>query len=279
MRVSGGHIRDDALRRVREGTRWPGMPLTVVGPRGELGKLKRQCTEEYKVRPIRRWVREALLERGERVAYLSLGISLDEAERVRPSGVSYIVHEYPLLERRMTREACAAWLQRHGYPEPPKSACIGCPYHGDGYWARLRRDSPSEWEEAVAFDRAIRALPGVRGACYVHRLGLPLEGPWRFLNPTFSGRNVGGFAGCDDGLHTGLFSGSLSYPCRGPLAPPWPPGSGRRSGGVRPAHACGRGVGGGGSMGSYAHGEVMVWGPFPYTGTGPDAPGDGLSST
>jgi len=196
VRVSNGHIRDDALRYVQgEGTRWPSMPLTVVSSRGEVGRLRRECTEEYKVRPIRRWLREALRKRGERVAHLSLGISLDEVERARPSGVSYVVHEYPLLERRMTREACAAWLKRHGYPEPPKSACIGCPYHGDGYWRRLRQSSPSEWEEAVAFDRAVRKLPRIRGRCYLHRAGVPLEEAVGLPQPDLFGEECFGVCG------------------------------------------------------------------------------------
>jgi len=195
VRVSGGHIRDDALRRLRGNARWPTMPLTVVGPAGEHGKLYRQCTDTYKIRPIRAWLRRVLRERGEGVAHLSLGISLDEAERARPSGVRYIVHEYPLLERRMSREACVAWLRRHGYPEPPKSACIGCPYHGDGYWARLQRDSPSEWEEVVAFDRAIRELPKVRGKCYLHRTGFPLEEAVGLPQPDLFGEECFGVCG------------------------------------------------------------------------------------
>jgi 3'-phosphoadenosine 5'-phosphosulfate sulfotransferase (PAPS reductase)/FAD synthetase len=95
IRVSSGNIREDALRRIRESTRWATMPLVVEGSTG-LGRLQRQCTQEYKVKPIRAWIRQALKEREEKVALLSLGISWDEVERMKPSEVQYIVHQFPL---------------------------------------------------------------------------------------------------------------------------------------------------------------------------------------
>ena len=39
----------------------------------------------------------------------------------------------------------------------------------------MRLHRPDEWAEAVAFDQEIRHLPGVRGECYLHRSGVPLD--------------------------------------------------------------------------------------------------------
>jgi hypothetical protein len=39
----------------------------------------------------------------------------------------------------------------------------------------MRLHRPEEWAEAVAFDREIRHLPGVRGECYLHRSCVPLD--------------------------------------------------------------------------------------------------------
>lgn len=87
----------------------------------------------------------------------------------------YMVHEYPLIDLRMTRQACQNWLHWRRYPQPRKSACIGCPYHGDDYWLDLRKNRPDEWAEAVAVDRSLRE--GKRGPTteYMHNSRVPLD--------------------------------------------------------------------------------------------------------
>jgi hypothetical protein len=57
VRVSCGHIRSDALD---PGHRFASMPLYTLGPAGERGMARRQCTTEYKIRPIKAEVRRRL---------------------------------------------------------------------------------------------------------------------------------------------------------------------------------------------------------------------------
>ncbi|WP_448192844.1 hypothetical protein [Azospirillum sp. sgz301742] len=75
---------------------------------------------------------------------------------MKPSAEEWQVNRWPLVERGMTRRDCLRRLERHGYPEPPKSACIDCPFHFDAAWRQLRDDEPDAWTDAVAVDRAIR---------------------------------------------------------------------------------------------------------------------------
>ncbi len=129
--------------------------------------IRRQCTADYKLVPIRRKLRELVGLAGRRspkwpVVEQWIGVSLDESLRMKPSAEDWQVNRWPLVERRMTRRDCLLWLARHGYPEPPKSACIGCPFHSDAAWRRLRDGDPDAWADAVAVDRAIRT--GFRGS-------------------------------------------------------------------------------------------------------------------
>lgn len=173
VRVSAGNIRDDALAAARGArARFATMPFFVAGSATREGMLRRQCTQEYKILPIQREIRRRA--QGRRVV-LWKGISLDEVERLKPSRLRWIDYRYPLVELRMTRHDCLRWLERHGYPQPPRSACIGCPYHTDAEWRRIRDESPEEWQEAVKFDRAIRRLPRVMGEVYLHRSLRPLD--------------------------------------------------------------------------------------------------------
>lgn len=173
--VSAGNIRDDVLSSKRE--RFASMPLYTTNKQGNAaGKLKRQCTYEYKIAPIRRKVRELLggEVRGYRVEML-MGITLDEIARVKPPDVRYITNYYPLIERRMTRHDCTMWLSERGFRVPPKSSCIECPFHDDRYWRSLRDESPAEFAEAVDFDRKIRrGKIRIDEDAYLHRSLVPL---------------------------------------------------------------------------------------------------------
>jgi hypothetical protein len=57
LRVSAGDIRRDALDPAH---RFVSMPLFVRGPNGERGMARRQCTAEYKIRPIKAAIRRRL---------------------------------------------------------------------------------------------------------------------------------------------------------------------------------------------------------------------------
>jgi hypothetical protein len=146
------------------------------------GMAKRQCTRNFKLRPIRRKVRELLgCPRG-RIAPRSveqwIGISTDESWRVKAAGVEFVVNRWPLIEKRMSRRDCIAWLSSEGYPTPPKSACVYCPYQGDAEW-RARRGGPAaDWELAKAVDAKLRAPDQIKrfhGALYAHRSLKPLD--------------------------------------------------------------------------------------------------------
>jgi hypothetical protein len=146
---------------------------------------RRQCTSHYKVEPIQRKVRE-LLGKGLRDAIPAgaveqwIGISQDEVIRATPSKVRYITKRFPLLERRMRRGDCLNWLDRHGYPKPPKSSCEGCPFHDQAQWAEIMAD-PVRRADVIEVDRAIRAKAyrddprGMLSEQFMHRQRVPIE--------------------------------------------------------------------------------------------------------
>lgn len=194
-RVSAGNIREDALNfqvrgRQDGGRRWASMPyFTKTDGPGKGGQIRRQCTGEYKIQPIERFIRRELLglQPGERAPIGSVeqwfGISADEVRRARMSQVSWKVHFYPLIglpgpiiEKPFTRDRCMAWLAEH-YPERhvPRSACLGCPYHSKNEWKNLKINDPRGWGDVVEFDRAIRTCAGMRDEMFLHSDRIPLD--------------------------------------------------------------------------------------------------------
>jgi hypothetical protein len=177
-RVSAGNIRADVLADGDK--RWNAqIPLHVRRADGGRGLVKRQCTQNYKVRPIRRQIRVLMAEAGVKRAVQVLGISLDEFQRMRSPDVRYLDHDYPLVERRMTRADCLGWLARRGFARPPKSACIGCPFRDAAGWRAIKA-VPEDWADAVDFDAALRdgrvrlGSPGMWGQTYLHGSLRPL---------------------------------------------------------------------------------------------------------
>jgi len=176
-RVSAGDLRANAMSRSNTtGGRFSVIPWYVLHANGDEGIGRRQCTKEYKITPILRKVRELLGGKTPKSgATMLIGISMDEAIRMKPSRVQYIVNQWPLIDKRMNRRDCLKWLADRQYPTPPKSACIGCPYTPDSRWRDLRDNSPEEWRDAVEVDRAIRHLPKMRAEQYMHSQRVPLD--------------------------------------------------------------------------------------------------------
>ena len=176
--VSVGNLRSDLIAGTNStGQRFASVPWYTLSPRGKAGMGRRQCTQEYKLKPIRRKVRELLGDKTPKGgATMWIGISLDEAIRMKPSIVGYIVNRFPLLEGKITRRECLMWLQSHGYTKPPKSSCIGCPYRDNKGWRAMRDNRPEEWADAVELDRQIRRRPGMRNYDqFMHRSLKPLD--------------------------------------------------------------------------------------------------------
>jgi hypothetical protein len=151
-------------------------PAFMQVRRGEKpGILQRQCTGDFKINVICREIRRL---REKRNVIQWIGISRDEAHRMKPSRLSYIEHRWPLIELGMTRNDCLDWMQDHGYPEPPRSSCVFCPYHSDAEWKKLKENEPEEFERAVQYEGKLQSAmrqTRLSGVPYLHRSCEPLH--------------------------------------------------------------------------------------------------------
>lgn len=175
--VSAGNLRDDMLNSINStGHKFASIPFFTLY-KGKAGMGRRQCTKEYKLTPIRRKARELVRKPTPGAVEMWIGISTDEAIRMKPSMVKYIVNRWPLIEKRMSRADCLAWLTSNGYPTPPKSACTFCPYRSDEGWIRMKSDDPASFDDAVQVDRALREGTigtRMRAELFIHKSMKPL---------------------------------------------------------------------------------------------------------
>lgn len=160
------------------------IPLFGRKPTGEtVGAIGRSCTEDYKILPIRKFLREHCgIQRGQKNATITqwIGISWDEIQRAKESRVCWMRHRWPLLETKITRAECINWMRKMGYPKPPRSACYYCPFHSDHEWRRLRDDDPKHFQKAIEFDKELRQKfkdhdPIMQMEVYLHNSCKPLD--------------------------------------------------------------------------------------------------------
>jgi uncharacterized protein YbdZ (MbtH family) len=180
-RIQGGNLRTDIMKARKTG-RFPLMPVPAYVAGGDGGMVSRSCTRDYKIRPIIKKVRELTGLTAKRapkdvIVEQWIGISTDEAMRMKPSREAWIKHRWPLIEASKSRGSCIEWLKRN-YPDRKvaKSACTFCPYHSDAEWRAL---TPAEFADAVVVDKLIRngrsSIDASSRQLFLHRSMKPLD--------------------------------------------------------------------------------------------------------
>jgi hypothetical protein len=146
------------------------VPFYTLDRMGNQGQGRRQCTTQWKILPMRRWLQAN--RNGEPVEQW-IGISTDEAMRMKPSDVKYITNRWPLIEMKMSRKDCETYLSTNGLEVPARSSCVFCPFHDTSEWRKIQAE-PTDWDKAVAVDERARNLrPPYR--LFVHPSRKPLE--------------------------------------------------------------------------------------------------------
>lgn len=161
------------------------IPAFVKHPDGTKGIAGRSCTYDHKIVPILKKVRElASIKRGQKTVGVVqwIGISLDEVHRMKPSRDAWAQNRWPLIEKEMTRHDCLRWMEKNGFPTPPRSACIYCPFHSDHEWRKMKINDPQSFAAAVRFEKDLQAHHAdktirntLRSVPYLHDSLKPLE--------------------------------------------------------------------------------------------------------
>lgn len=134
------------------------------------GMAMRQCTSDHKIVIIHQTLNKL---RNKKQVVQWIGISVDEAGRMKPARVRWLKHIWPLISKDMTRTDCLDWMKQRGFATPPKSACSFCPYHDDNEWIRLKDTEPEAFAQAVDYERRFQAtmkqVSNFRGVPFLHR--------------------------------------------------------------------------------------------------------------
>lgn len=133
----------DVLTRVRY----------INGPSGAA------CTLRLKKRVMQEWEKE----HWGRHTYV-WGYDVDERARAERTVASMpeFDHEFPLIERGLTKSDCHAMCDDIGIRRPamydlgyPNNNCVGCVKGGMGYWNKIREDFPEVFAQRAKDEREV----------------------------------------------------------------------------------------------------------------------------
>jgi hypothetical protein len=164
------------------------IPAYVAKPDGSKALMGRRCTTDFKIRALTKLQRKLAevprARKGVPVEVrveVAIGISIDEYIRMKPSREPWARHVHPLVDERISRRDCEAWLWKNYRKIAPKSACYFCPFHSDEHWKMMQNHQPEAFAAAVKFDNELREAARLQtgsarlaGDVFLHSSMIPL---------------------------------------------------------------------------------------------------------
>lgn len=161
---------EDNRRFLADCESWFGRKITVLrdekygASTHEVWK-KRQYLAGHKGAPCSKALKRDLLDSFRQPGDIDvLGFTADEAKRLDryfDAGADRLPRS-PLIERGLTKSDCLAIIDRAGIELPAmyrlgyhNANCIGCVKGGEGYWNKIRRDFPVQFEQIADIQESI----------------------------------------------------------------------------------------------------------------------------
>lgn len=141
------------------------IPWWTLGDDGKKSKMPRNCTIDYKVEVISKYIRWEVLgyRKGQRLKdhdkkahEMHMGFSYEERKRCKESPNPMFVNQFPLVELGWTRAESYAYCKDVWGLDTKASACTFCPYHQNYFFKFLKENLPEEYAALVEVDNLLR---------------------------------------------------------------------------------------------------------------------------
>lgn len=141
------------------------IPWWTLSGDGHKSKLPRNCTIDYKVNVIAKYIRWDLLgyRKGQRLHpkdkkahEMHMGFSYEERRRCKENPNPMLVNRFPLVDMALVRADNYAYIRDRWGLETKASACTFCPFHRNYFYDFLRRQHPETYEELLKVDELLR---------------------------------------------------------------------------------------------------------------------------
>lgn len=141
------------------------IPWWTLGNDGHKSRMPRNCTLEYKVQVISKFVRWEMLgyKKGQRLRdedkkahEMHMGFSFEERRRCKESPNPMFVNRFPLVEMGLVRADNYAYIRDVWGLETKASACAFCPFHRNYFFQHLKENLPDTYRQLLEVDGLLR---------------------------------------------------------------------------------------------------------------------------
>ena len=141
------------------------IPWWTLGEDGHKSRMPRNCTIDYKVEMISKFVRWEILgyKKGQRLRpedekahEMHMGFSFEEKRRCKDNPNRMFVNRFPLVDMELTRADNFAYIKDVWGLETKASACNFCPYHKNYFFKFLKENLPETYQQLVEVDELLR---------------------------------------------------------------------------------------------------------------------------
>ena len=157
------HLYDDYLNNFGN-KRVVSIPFWTINEDGKKGKMRRNCTLDYKINAIQKFVRWTLLgyKKGQwtkdedlKAHEMHIGFSLEEERRCSDNPHKMFVNKFPLVEMGLERKDNYAYILDTWGLETKASACNICPFHRNYFFKHLKENYKGDYEDVVRMDELL----------------------------------------------------------------------------------------------------------------------------
>lgn len=174
------HLYDDYVSNFGA-TRVVSIPFWTIDENGKKGKMMRNCTLDYKINAIQKFVRYELLgykkyqrlrEEDLKAHEMHIGFSVEEKRRCKENPHKMFVNQFPLVELGLERKDNYAYIKDVWGLETKASACNICPFHRNYFFKHLKDTDKKAYQEVVDFDQMLeekQPLTKIKSKLYISR--------------------------------------------------------------------------------------------------------------
>lgn len=157
------HLYDDYMTNFGR-SRVVSIPFWTINEDGTKGKMMRNCTMDYKIDAIQKYVRWELLgyKKGARTKpedlkahEMHIGFSNEEKQRCKENPHQMFVNVFPLVELGLERKHNYAYIKDVWGLETKASACNICPFHRNYFFKHLRDNHQESYFKVVQLDNLL----------------------------------------------------------------------------------------------------------------------------
>lgn len=157
------------------------IPFWTVDQNGKKGKMMRNCTMDYKINLIQKYVRWEILgyAKGQRTKSedlkaheMHIGFSTEEKQRCKDNPNKMFINKFPLVDMGLERKDNYTYIRDSWGLETKASACSFCPFHRNYFFKYLKDNEPEEYKAVVEFDNLLeigQPKTNIRSKLYISR--------------------------------------------------------------------------------------------------------------